>query len=396
MSVMRKAVVVWAIFGLMRTAAAEPQVGFVNAARDQARGETTIASLRSQVDSQVGAQSAYPLRAALEDRLPQDSGLAEALQLIGSAESAAFDLDHGTANEQLDRAEKILRQSAASDADVITGLADIQLLRGQILAARGKRQEALESFRLAGRLAPERTALDPGRYPPTVVKLYARAMQPRRGKRALVTIQSQPEGATVQIDGAESGQTPREIEIEPGIHYVTATLAGYRPRSELVTARAGQGAELSISLERMSPQDHARAIRAELIAARDPDWNRELATLASLAAIEQLVVIGQDRQGRIRAAVYDARAGQLSEWVAPESLTVGSGPSDGGAVVTGPDGDPIGSPSATSPSDKRSSGWPLWSKGLLVVAGVVAVSAGVYAIATRGGDTTYAVGNWSF
>lgn len=57
--------------------------------------------------------------------------------------------------------------------------------------------------------------------------------------RAVLAIESLPEGASIALDGTALGKTPLVRDVMPGTHSVHATLGGYRAQSRDVEAVAG-------------------------------------------------------------------------------------------------------------------------------------------------------------
>ncbi|MEM9489090.1 MAG: PEGA domain-containing protein [Myxococcota bacterium] len=394
---MQKAVVLLTLCGLLRTAVAEPEVGVVNAARDQARGEKTVAALRSQ----LAANPAYRLvddltvRAALEAALAPDDAMSQARSAIATAERKAFDLDHDAAATALESAERSLTASPPG-SQVTAALAEIQLLRGRIAAARGDRQQAQRSFRLAARLAPTRKALDPGRYPPSVVKLYAAAVAPARGKPARLAVSATPKDAAVWVDGIVVGSAAAAIEVEPGDHYVTLVDDGFRPKTVRITGQAGKTVRVAVELESAAEGDRVRTIRAALIAQADPAWLESAKKLASVTELGLLVLVRQDSAGAMQAALYDSEANTLSPWAEPAALPLRASPAPQTATASSAASPTILTQSiAPEPRDRRAWYQTGWGRGLLIVAVAAAVGTTVL-ITTLDGEETYAVGNWSF
>jgi tetratricopeptide (TPR) repeat protein len=71
-------------------------------------------------------------------------------------------------------------------------------------------------------------------------------VEPERGR---VRITSTPPGASIAVDGTETGQhTPAELELGPGEHAITLTLAGHMEASRSVTVVAGETGEVSFEL----------------------------------------------------------------------------------------------------------------------------------------------------
>ena len=61
---------------------------------------------------------------------------------------------------------------------------------------------------------------------------------------ALVSLRSDPPGATVLVDGVAAGVTPAELEIDSGEHELEARLAGYNAWSDRILVAANQPQQL--------------------------------------------------------------------------------------------------------------------------------------------------------
>jgi len=70
-------------------------------------------------------------------------------------------------------------------------------------------------------------------------------------RTGVLTVNSNPAGATVRVDGKSIGVTPaRASALSVGTHTVTIERAGYKPFTQKVTIKAGATERISISLER--------------------------------------------------------------------------------------------------------------------------------------------------
>lgn len=61
---------------------------------------------------------------------------------------------------------------------------------------------------------------------------------------APVSVRSQPPGATILIDGIESGQTPQTLEVGAGAHEIALSLAGYAPWQDRLNVTANEALAL--------------------------------------------------------------------------------------------------------------------------------------------------------
>lgn len=116
-----------------------------------------------------------------------------------------------------DAALKALDAAAADGGDAAT-LEKVQLLRAQCFAARQDFARAEDAFSLALDANPD-TSLDPARVDPTLVKLLDTV---RARSLGTVTFASTPPGATLVIDGKDSGVTPQTVSLPVGKHSFSA------------------------------------------------------------------------------------------------------------------------------------------------------------------------------
>jgi PEGA domain-containing protein/tetratricopeptide repeat protein len=77
-----------------------------------------------------------------------------------------------------------------------------------------------------------------------------------RQRPAKLNITSEPTGAAISIDGANSGQvTPAELEVPPGEHSVALTLDGYTEATQQVTVEFAEHRDLPMTLEEAAPAE---------------------------------------------------------------------------------------------------------------------------------------------
>ena len=81
-----------------------------------------------------------------------------------------------------------------------------------------------------------------------------RAAAPERSgaRTGTVTVDSRPRGATVTIDGRRVGETPRAVELPPGVHAVLIQLTGHRPVRSTVDVVAGRQTRFAVTLEQLT------------------------------------------------------------------------------------------------------------------------------------------------
>ncbi len=308
------------------------RVGFANVARDGQAARTAIESSRKLVVAKAGGEevSMVQARAALEEPIEPGAGderavLERARTQLDAAHAALKAFEYDDALDRLRQADATLRAMMPT-ADVTTALYEVNLLAGQVYAARSEEPRALEAFRLARRLVPELTSLDPARYRPQIVSLYDKAGASPGAAAGSFNVITEPPGAAVWLDGRPAGASPIELTgLAPGEHYLGLSLDGHVPRNERIVVGKDARAEQSYLLARLPAEQRARALRVGLArpGLKDDDYRRGAALLADVASVDVLVLVRSD-DDKIVAAAWDVHAGRLGAWV---SL------SDGGAAL---------------------------------------------------------------
>ena len=65
------------------------------------------------------------------------------------------------------------------------------------------------------------------------------AIMPETTEPVSVSIESQPEGADLEVDGTYYGSVGGKLELQPGVHQLEVSLPGYRPWKKRVMVREG-------------------------------------------------------------------------------------------------------------------------------------------------------------
>jgi hypothetical protein len=374
------------------------------------QGEAAVAALRARLEARRDlVLPRDTARAALEaplaetaqegdNAVPSDGTLRpRATQLARAARDAYSRFDYDGALERLRQAE-LAFATATPGPELTQLLVDVNLLAGVIYVDRGDLPRALDAFRVVRRLDPERKALDPGSYRPKAVSLYAQAASPPEGRKSRLNVVTDPTGAEVWIDGQPAGTAPLALTLEPGPHYVSAVTEGSTPRLEKPLLRAGEDTRVSLLLARLAPEERARQARAALAAERLP-WERGAAVLAVSASLDFLILVRGGAGGRVEAALFDARAGQLGAWMPAtpvESVLAALAVELAPAVPAAPlvtaeqGGERDRAPRAATP----------WYRSWWVVPPILAVGAaaalGTLWMIDRERTTTYSLDRWCF
>ena len=187
--------------------------------------------------------------------------------------------------------------TTAARADSSADEAEARFRRGAELYKRGRFDEALLEFFTSNRLAPNKNVVFNiarsfealGRFDEAYQYYDAcRAAEPSARERdaaaaklkelaprvALLTVTSEPAGATVYVDRKDlggHGETPATMSLAPGTHKVLLEKEGFEPAEAAVTVRRGEKAGASLVLEALvgevrievRPSAEVRVDRAE-------------------------------------------------------------------------------------------------------------------------------------
>lgn len=370
------------------------RLAFVNLAQDAQRGQAAIDALRPVVARGAKLSPLAPgaAREALEAPLPPHDHDAQAAdrgaELIEQARGALRVFDTERASTHLESAVELL-VGLMPTRTIVETLYEAALLLGQVAAARGDEAGARTSFTLARRLRPDRPALDPARYRPRLVQLYAEAGKPAPATGRL-RINSEPPGATVWLDGAAVAVAPVTVaEIPLGEHFLTVTLTGHAPHGERLVVRADVIEERAVLLSRLPVEARLRALRSEIPPAASPSALADAAHLVADAAAIDVVVYVDDRGGQLVATVWDPRRDTVGPWLPVEQrdaiierVVPDVPPPSQAAVLVGPDGKPRPptKPPQTPPSPSPS-WYRTWWGVTLLAGGGVALAGVIYLLA---------------
>lgn len=292
-----------ALFALAGQARAERTVAFVNLAEDATETGDAIAKLRGALEDNPewrATETDY----RIEGALPDEPGLDPAL--LDGVREAYRKVDTKSALEQLAAIEKSLLPRRPTE-DVFEALAQAAFLRGKVLAAADRPDDAVTAFTLAYRLRPNSDELDPKRFPPKVRALYEMAVAQGDGKRKPIEISSRPSNAAVWINGALAGRTPLEVNVAPGAHYVTVHRAG---RTASTVVYEGGDKKLTIQLHDLTEDAEIVSLRAALVGPVDLVALEDLARKLGVGRVVLLRARGKGAE----AATYETGSDKLGAW----------------------------------------------------------------------------------
>jgi hypothetical protein len=118
----------------------------------------------------------------------------------------------------------------------------------------------------------------------------------------VLSVESQPRGAAIALDGDAAGYAPLRLELEPGPHRLEATLPGHAPAERRVVAKEGVHETWSFTMQPLPryPEDRRRKIRGA-------GW--AVLGIGTAAFVPGVVLIGVDGRGyRLRCGGSDRDA----------------------------------------------------------------------------------------
>ena len=340
----------------------------------QARGREKILLLdRSplKMDRRIRQQVMDGLQTALESggflvqrRSPTTPDRAPIEELLTEAKSHSEQFHEQQALETLNRAERAFRAGFGRWVSV-KPLIRVLLARARLGADLGNKAEVKRDLGRAVVLDPELT-LDPGLFPPDLVRTFRRIKQ--RTRHVSLTITTSPPGHPVWVDGKRRGQAPVLVKLPPGEHFVAA---GWRGTTRGKVVPVGeQGVRVTLAApQRARLSDHRLRNMGQEVGAR---WVVGL----------YLRKMGAGHQVRVRAIVTRAvqvprvyRAKPVERprltWAISQVAVQLQGGLRGGTVGGGPT--PIRAPSTTKEGSIFTSWW-FWTAVVAVVGGGTAAA----------------------
>jgi len=138
--------------------------------------------------------------------------------------------------------------AAVPNPVVLLSLAECDMRLGNLEAA----HEALDRYQRERPDAPDRAEVQ-------------RKIDDLLATPATLVLTSEPQGASVRVDGKDTGKTtPAEVPVPRGEHQVELTLAGHKPATTPVTARIGARHELHVALQPEPPKEVPAPITTDI------------------------------------------------------------------------------------------------------------------------------------
>jgi hypothetical protein len=203
------------------------------------------------------------------------SGLEDAASSLASLVSQGKEsyemLQVGKALELFEQAKQIEMFGGADVLDTDL-LVEMHVFYGLTLLVQGHEAKAAEEFRQAVSHDPT-FELSSRKYAPNVVRAFTKAKkQLLSGKPTKVTIHSEPEGATVYLDGLELGTTPlKNYPVFPGHHFFRLESSNYTAWTHYVRDRGVPPKKINAQLVPKWQEDAPTEIIAAAITVDKPD-----------------------------------------------------------------------------------------------------------------------------
>src|SRR5215468_9534373 len=189
---------------------------------------------------------------------------------------------------------------------------EAQLIRGMDLSAQRRRDASDDAFRAVLRVDP-RHVMSPDAFSPTFRQRFEKLRtELARARKARLSVQSQPAGATVYVDGFAFGHTPATIDLVPGTYQVIVGRPEAFSFPHLVQLREDTSLRVDLAFEQTIPPSRAPCLQQPRDGRETPLGNA--LKLALLLEVDQLVILRLDRPSAgpswLSAAVLNAQTAQ--------------------------------------------------------------------------------------
>lgn len=206
--------------------------------------------------------------------------------------------------------ERILGE--AINRDPIPALAELSQWRGIIAAAMSNQDEALRWFRAAYRFNPAWN-IDKKLASPRVRSMVKKAKR-EPDEIGYLKVYTDPDDATVRIDGGEARTAGEKLELPIGTHLVMITAPKRRPYAELVDITENDPVRIDISLDPESTIDRAaRLVDATASAPAGKSRLRRARALAKLTGVSRMLVVEDGGDDHVSVRLYDTDSRKVSK-----------------------------------------------------------------------------------
>ncbi len=224
---------------------------------------------------------------------------------------------------------------------------DAQLIRGMTLSAQRRRDASDDAFRAVLRVDP-RHVMSPDAFSPTFRQRFNKLRaELARARKLRLSVQSQPPGAAVYVDGFALGHTPATLELVPGTYQILVGRPDAFSFPHVMSLREDTSLRVDLAFEQTIPPSRAPCLQQPRDGRETPLGNA--LKLALLLEVDQLVVLRLDRPTAgpswLSAAVLNAQTAQRTREGGIQLGSARSGGDDLGElarfVVTGEAGERV-------------------------------------------------------
>jgi hypothetical protein len=224
---------------------------------------------------------------------------------------------------------------------------EAQLIRGMTLSALRRRDASDDAFRAVLRVDP-RHVMSPDAFSPTFRQRFEKLRtELARARKARLSVQSQPTGATVYVDGFALGHTPATLDLVPGTYQIVVGRPDAYSFPHVMQLRQDTSLRVDLAFEQTIPPTRAPCLQQPRDGHETPLGNA--LKLALLLEVDQLVVLRLDRPPAgpswLSAAVLNAQTAQRTREGGIQLGSSRGGGDDLGElarfVVTGETGDRV-------------------------------------------------------
>jgi len=224
---------------------------------------------------------------------------------------------------------------------------DAQLIRGMALSAQRRREASDDAFRAVLRIDP-RHVMSADAFSPSFRQRFDKLRaELTRARKLHLSVQSQPQGATVYVDGLALGHTPATLDLVPGSYQVLVGRPDAFSFPHPVQLREDTSLRIDLAFEQTVPPSRAACLQQPREGRETPLGNA--LKLALLLEVDQLVILRLDRPAAgpswLSAAVLNAQTAQRTREGGIQLGGTHGGPDDLGElarfVVTGETGERV-------------------------------------------------------
>lgn len=222
------------------------------------------------------------------------------------------------ASEEYDTALELIQADEdrildeAINRDPIPALAELSEWRGIIAAAINDRDEALRWFRAAYRFNPAWN-VDMKVASPRVRSMVRKAKREPK-ETGYLKVYTDPDDATVRVDGGEAHTSGDKVELPIGMHLVMITAPKRRPYAELVDISENDPVRIDINLDRESTVDRAaRLVDATASAPAGKSRLKRARALAKLTGVSRMLVVEDGGDDHVSVRLYDTDSRKVSK-----------------------------------------------------------------------------------